>query len=685
MPHRPRPFGPAALAPLVWMSLGLAACGASPPPPEPGPAAGWAAYGADAGGLRYSPATQLRPGNVGRLEVAWHVHTGDLGVDPPPPPHMAFEATPVLVDGRLVLPTPLGRVLALDPETGAELWRFSATFPGREYSEFTSRGVAAWRDPAADPGTPCRRRIFAATVASRLFALDAATGHPCADFGAGGEVDLRAGVGGRRPGDTTVSSPPAVVGDLVVVGSAIADNDRVDAPRGVVRAYDARSGALRWSWDPIPRSDRDPAYAAWSADGARVTGAANAWAPLSVDAERGLLFVPTSSPSPDYYGGRRPGANPYANSVVALRAATGEVVWHFQVVHHDLWDYDVPAQPTLATVRGSGEEIPVVLQATKMGHLFVLHRETGEPVFPVEERPVPASDVPGERAWPTQPFPVVTPPLAAHALRPDDAWGLTPWDRSRCRERIASLRNEGIFTPPSLEGTLLFPGYAGGTNWGGVAVDPVRRIVVANATNLAFQVRLIPRDDFERERAAGGDSMREFAPQQGTPYGLVRGPVLSPLSLPCNPPPWGVLSAVSLDTGELLWQRPLGTVPDRVPLPVPIDFGLPNLGGPIATAGGVVFVGAAMDDTLRAFDIRTGEELWKDRLPSGANATPMTYRLADGDRQYVVIAAGGHGKLGTRRGDSVVAYALPRPPRSSSPASPAPGAEAGDAGPTRSR
>src|SRR5690606_21589650 len=379
-----------------------------------------------------------------------------------------------------------------DPETGAERWRFDATVKERRIPEFTSRGVAAWTDAQAEPGAPCARRIFAATVESRLFAIDAATGRPCPHLGTGGEVSLLEGVGPVEEWEFTISSPPAVAGDLVIVGSAIGDNRRVDAPRGVVRAYDARTGALRWAWDPIPRAAEDPAHASWRSEQAARTGAANAWSILSVDPERDLLFVPTSSPSPDYYGGERLGDNRYANSVVALRASTGEVVWHFQTVHHDLWDYDVPAQPVLTTVMRDGAAVPAVVQATKMGHLFVLHRETGEPLFPVEEWPVPASDVPGEEAWPTQPFPLLPPPLAAQRLRPEDAWGVTPWDRARCREKIAALRNEGIFTPPSLGGTLAFPGNAGGSNWGSVAIDPTRRLAVLNQTNLAFVVRLIP-------------------------------------------------------------------------------------------------------------------------------------------------------------------------------------------------
>ncbi len=633
-------------------------CERAEPLPIGGVVAGWPAYGADAGGTRFSPLEQIHAGNVEHLEVAWKIRTGDLDADPPPPRHMAFQATPILVGELLVLPTPLGRVLALDPETGEEIWRFTTTVEGHEYPEYTSRGVASWLDTVLGQEAPCRLRIFAATVESRLFAIDAATGTLCSDFGSGGEVSLREGVGELRPWDYATSSPPVVARDLVIVGSAIGDNQRLDAPRGVVRAYDARTGALAWTWDPIPRLAEDPAHSGWSQEAARRTGAANAWAPLSVDADRDLLFVPTSSPSPDYYGGERPGDNRYANSVVALRASTGEVVWHFQVVHHDLWDYDVPAQPTLTTVRRGGVDIPVVVQATKMGHLFVLHRETGKPLFEVEERPVPESDVPGEFASATQPFPVLPAPLVPQTLSPDDAWGLTPWDRGRCRERLERLRFEGIFTPPSLDGTLLYPGYSGGTNWGGVAIDPVRQAVIVNSTNLAFEVRLIPRADFEREKAEGKTMVREFAPQAGTPFAMTREPILSPFFLPCNPPPWGTLKAVSLDTGELLWESPLGTLPDKIPFPVPIDFGLPNLGGAAITAGGLVFIGAAMDGYLRAYDAETGRELWNDRLPAGGNATPMTYRLGPNRRQFVVIAAGGHGKLGTRRGDFVVAYAL---------------------------
>ena len=650
-------------AAFIVMALALAAPAASGARSEPkangvttAGQSDWPIYAGDAGGQRFSPLDQIERSNVSRLEVAWQIRTGDLDAEPGPPAHMAFQATPILVDGLLVLPTPLGRVLALDPATGAERWRFDATVKGHEYSEYTSRGVAHWVDAAAPAGAPCARRIFAATVESRLFALDAATGKPCSDFGTGGEVSLKEGIGEDRPWGYTISSPPTLAGDLVIVGSAIGDNGRVDEAKGIVRGYHGRTGALVWTWDPIPRTAEDPMYVEWPSEAAARTGAANAWSILSYDAARDLVFVPTSSPSPDYFGGVRLGSNRYANSVVALRAQTGEVVWQFQTVHHDLWDYDVPAQPVLTTVVREGREIPVVVQATKIGHVFVLHRETGEPIFPVEERPVPPSDVKGEMASPTQPFPTLPPSLVPQTLRPEDAFGLFSWDRGRCREKLASLRNEGTFTPPSLRGTLVYPGHAGGVNWGSLGVDPRGRVAFFEATNLPMQVRLIPRADYEREKAVGGGLAIEFAPMLGTPYGMVREPVLGPFGVPCTKPPWGLMGAFSLDTGEILWRVPLGTVPDRIPFPL-FEQGLPSLSGVLVTAGGLVLSGHTTDGYLRAHDAETGAELWRDRLPAAGAANPMTYRA--GGRQYVVIAAGGHGKLGTRRGDWVVAYALP--------------------------
>ncbi|UCF20887.1 MAG: pyrroloquinoline quinone-dependent dehydrogenase [Gemmatimonadota bacterium] len=632
-----------------------------PATPMGGPISGWPAYGGDPHGTRFSPLTQVNRENVKYLEVAWTHRTGDVSDGSTYPSKSSFEATPILFDGTLYISTPFSRVIALDPETGSERWSYDPRIDLTErYSEsLVSRGVEAWQDPEGAEGELCQKRIFFATLDARLLALDATEGRLCQDFGVAGEVDLKVGVGEIEAGQYEVTSPPIAVGGVVVVGSAQGDNRRIEVEKGDVRAFDARTGELRWSFAPVPREPDSPGWKEWNEESARHTGAANAWAPLAADPDRDLVFVPTGSAAPDFYGGERPGSNVFANSVVALRASTGAVIWHYQVVHHDLWDYDIASQPTLISVRRDGLEIPALAQATKMGHIFILHRETGVPLFPVEERQVPASDVPGEAAWPTQPFPVSPAPLLPSTLTPDSAWGLTPWDRRRCRERLESLRYDGIFTPPSLAGTLEYPSMIGGANWGGVAADHQRRLLVVNLNRFASWVRLIPRAEFDSVRRAP-DAEGSFTAQQGTPYGMNReGGLVGPLGVPCTPPPWGLLVALDFDTGELRWQVPLGTIRDVAPLPLPVAWGTPNLGGPIVTAGGLVFIGAAMDDYLRAFDVDTGEELWKGRLPAGGQATPMTYRLRPEGKQFVVIAAGGHGGLETKLGDYLVAFALP--------------------------
>ena len=613
--------------------------------------ADWPFYGGDAGGARYSPLTQINRSNVTELKVAWEYHTGDMSDGSDNRRKSEFETTPIVADGTMYFTTPFNRVVALDPDTGREKWGFDPKIDLHAgYSEgLVNRGVTLWIDATRGEGDTCRRRIFLATIDARLFALDAAVGRPCTDFGAGGQIDLTRGIANiTRPGEYEETSVPAIADDLVIVGSSIADNDRVDSPSGVVRAFDARTGSLRWSWNPIPESIAP-------------TGAGNAWSTISVDNGRGLVFVPTTSPSPDYHGFKRPGDNKWADSVVALSAKTGAIVWGFQLVHHDLWDYDTAAQPVLAALRRDRDELPIVIAGNKTGNLYVLNRDTGAPVFGVEERPVPKSDAEGEEAAPTQPFPLAPPPLVPQRLVADDAWGPTPEDRNACHTVMERLRSEGIFTPPSVGGIIAFPGNLGGMNWSSGAFDPGQQVFVANVNIFPMEVRLIPRDQYqESEKAAKEGRFRaEVSPQHGTPYGMSRQLLMSPSGAPCNPPPWGSLVAVDLAKGTIRWNVPLGTTADLFPNAPRVISGTPNLGGPIITAGGLIFIASAMDNYLRAFDIDTGAELWKGRLPAGGQATPMTYRLRGDGKQFVVIAAGGHGKIGTKLGDSLVAFALP--------------------------
>ena len=611
---------------------------------------GWPAYGRDAGGSRLSPLREIDPSNVGKLRLAWIARTGDFLTD-----RGRFEATPILVNGTLYVSTPLGSVLALDPATGAERWRFEGPvrYGYDDYGDFANRGVSAWMN-GEDASAPCATRILVATVNARLIALDGKNGRTCSDFGDHGTVDLTIGLR-HKPEyhwEYGVTSPPIVVRDLVIVGSAVPDNHRTDAPEGVVRAFDVRTGALRWSFDPNPRDPRDPAYATWIGPKAHDTGAANAWSVFSADPARDLVFVPVGSASPDFYGGERKGDNRYANSVVALRASTGRLVWAFQVVHHDLWDDDVPAQPTVFDLHRDGQTIPAVAVATKMGHLFILDRRDGKPLFPVEERPVPQSDVPGEQTAPTQPFPLPAFRLVPETLRADDAFGVTDSSRAACRSRIAKLRFDGIFTPPSEQGTIIWPGNLGGMNWSGVSVDQRRGILIAPTNRFAMVVRLFPRDSLNA--VARAHPSVEYGRQTGTPYAMSR----NDLGI-CTPPPWGTLTAVDLNRGAVKWQVPLGWMPQLASVPGSHAWGSINLGGAMLTASGLAFIAGTLDQHLRAFDVETGKELWIAALPAAAHALPMTYSAVG--RQYVVIAAGGHDRLRDTMGDYVLAFTLPGP------------------------
>jgi quinoprotein glucose dehydrogenase len=619
----------------------------------------WPEYAGDAGGTHHSDAAQIDAANVTGLVPIWTFRTGDLARRPPAAIAQSnFEATPILVGDRLVFCTPFNEVIALDPGSGKPIWRYDPQLaldanPGNAY---TCRGVAAADMQAVRENLPCRQRIYTGTNDGRLLALDVRDGKPCEDFGTHGQVRIDPGTQLEWPGEFQITSPPVILDGVLIVGSSITDNVRVAAPHGTVRAFDALTGAPRWTWDAIPRSADDPLVAEWGS-GWREAGGTNVWAPMTVDRQRGLVFLPTTSPSPDFYGGMRPGPNRYADSVAALNASTGKLAWAFQIVHHDLWDYDVPAQPTLATIEWQGAMHDVVVQGTKQGLLFLLDRDSGVPISPVEERPVPGSDVPGEWVSPTQPIPSRMPSLAPQRLTASDAYGFTPWDRGACRDAIAHARSEGLYTPPSERGTILYPFQGGGINWGGVAVDASRGIVYANASRLADLVQLVSADQYEAAKVAHPDY--EFMPMRGAPYGMLRKQLLSPFGAPCNPPPWGVLAAVDLRRGALLWQATLGTTEEIAPLHIALHTGSPTFGGPLLTAGGLVFIGSTLDRYLRAFDATTGAELWQGRLPATAQATPMTYVWRG--RQIVLIVAGGHRDAEVALGDSVVAFALPGP------------------------
>ncbi|MDP4132117.1 MAG: pyrroloquinoline quinone-dependent dehydrogenase [Bacteroidota bacterium] len=609
---------------------------------------GWPYYGKDAGGSRYSSLNQINADNVSRLKPAWTFRTGELetynGTNALS--KAAFEATPLLIGRTLYFSTPSDRVFAIDAMNGKQLWVFDPKVDlHHDYSEISSRGVSVWQ-----------KTIYIATIDGRLIALAAETGKRVPGFGVKGEVDLKAGLGS----DISVTSPPAVIGNLIVVGTSLGDNNRFNATAGTVRAYDVQTGKLVWSWDPIPRDPNDPAFETWKGPKAHEAGAANAWAPISADVANDLVFIPTSSPSTDYYGGERLGQNLYGDCIVALKASTGKMAWYFQVVHHDLWDYDIAAQPILTSLLHDGRQVPVVIIGTKMGFIFVLNRLTGKPVFPVEERSVPASPIAGEKSWPTQPFPVIPEPLGIQKISAADAWGITDSDRNESRKRINSYWNEGIFTPPSYQGSIMTPGNVGGIHWGGMCYDSAQTLLITNINRLPAVIHLVPREKMPDSLIRKDHLMRiEVGRQTGTPYVLERDYLLGfnqdGLNMLC-PPPWGTVLAIDMHSGKKIWEVPLGYMMDPSRYPEAKNWGSLNLGGSIVTGGGLVFVAASMDNHLRAFDERTGALLAELSLPASAQATPMTYSV--GGKQFVLIAAGGHGKLGTKQGDFIVAFTL---------------------------
>lgn len=580
----------------------------------------------------------------------------------------ALNVTPIMLPAEagasLVLCASMNRVIALDPITGKERWVYDPEIMlGPADNKFLCRGVTYWEDKAAAADAACKHRIFSGTKDLRLIAVDARTGEPCADFGDNGNINIRPDIYDDVPnlneGDVQFSAPPVAINDVVIIGSA--DNSkfwRADNPSGAVRAFDARSGEPRWSFDPIPRDASDPAAHDWTDEAMQKTGGANVWSMMSVDYERGLVFLPTATAGPNNFGGYRPGNNRYANSVVALNAVDGSVAWHFQIVHHDVWDLDTPAQPILVDLKRDGKTIPVVIQLSKQGFIFVLHRETGEPIFPVEERPVDTDTVPDEVLAATQPYPTKPDPVGKLVYTPADAWGFTFFDESACREQLASFDRSGMYEPLTAKGTIM-PGSM--INWGGAAYDSDRSMLVLPISQIPMYTRLmrmdeIPPEVMDQPRQGPIGPPREMA---GTPYAFQFAPIMSPFFAPCSEPPWGELMAIDLsgDTSTA-WRFPLGTLDKLMPIPLPLNFGTPLAGGPTVTATGVVFIGASSDEKFRAFDIDTGEKLWEVSTPASAMATPMTYEL-DG-RQFVVVAAGGHMFKGFQNiADYIVAYALP--------------------------
>ena len=635
---------------------------------------GWPLVAGAPGGGHFSEATQITPENVTELEVAWTHRSGDFhegtnfikGFDTDEPLQSSWQATPILIEDKLIVCTPYNRIIAVDAATGKERWSYKPDINFDGIPMPRCRGVTQWQDPNLAAGEACATRVIAPLADGRLIALDPHTGERC-PFGKHAELNLREGLGDFRPGEYMLNTPPAILGNLVIAGGTVADNVNTDVPSGVVRAYDLQTGELAWKWLPVLQGDSEAAASAEetsseAASSEYLRGTTNVWSFISVDAELDLIYVPTGNTSPDYYGGHRNGSDYYSSSVVALKAATGEVAWHFQTVHHDIWDFDVPAQPTLFDYQADGKTVRGLAQPTKQGYVFLLNRENGEPLFPVHETPVPQDAVAGDYTSPTQPVPERPRNLFEVPGVTEKVWGLTFLDKGMCEDTLSQLRYEGPFTPASEEGALHMPSAFGGQNWGGPAIDRDRNVLVVNTLHVGSVIQMIPREQCSSDKlpepVAPGVFLDE--PSEGTPYCNRRWlGFVSPFGAPCTPPPWGTLAGIDLVTGEVRWQVPLGTTRDKAPFPFWFIKGAPNMGGPVVTRSGLTFIGATTDHYVRAFNTDTGEEIWKARLPTSAHGLPMTYQLANG-RQYVVVSAGGHSALGTPPGDHLIAYALPQ-------------------------
>jgi quinoprotein glucose dehydrogenase len=623
----------------------------------------WRAYGRTELGQRYSPLTQITPSNVKHLKVAWTFRTGD-SQGKNDPVETTFEVTPIKVGNTLYLCSQHQRLFAVDAKTGKLRWSYDPKLQDNPtFQHLTCRGVAYHETIAgavnAD-GTPapteCPRTIFLPVNDGRMIALNADTGQPCESFGNHGTLDLQTGMGVKTSGFYEPTSPPVVSDKILVVAGSVIDNYSNEEPSGVVRGFDIHTGKLAWAWDSGAVDENELASPTHS----YTNNSPNSWITAAYDAKLGLVYVPMGVQTPDIWGGNRTAvAERYSSALVALDVNTGKRVWFYQTVHHDLWDMDLPSQPTLVDISTAKGVIPAVLQPTKTGNLFVLDRRNGQLIVPAPERPVPQGAAPGDHLSPTQPFSTLT-------FRPEqkltgaDMWGATIFDQLTCRILFHRLRYDGTFTPPSLQGTLVFPGNLGMFEWGGVAVDPVRQIVIANPIAIPFVSQLVPRgpdNPTAPDKAHPPGSEIGVQPMYGTPYGVILHPFLSPIGLPCMRPPWGYMAGIDLRTMKIAWQRRNGTIQDRLPVPIPIKMGVPSLGGPMTTAGGVAFLTSTYDYFIRAYDVTDGRQLWQDRLPAGGQSTPMSYAV-DGE-QYVVTAAGGHGSFHTRTGDYVIAYSLP--------------------------